>query len=375
MSMGLIRADARHLPLATSCVDCVVTSPPYWGLRDYGHGDQIGLEPTPDAYVAQMVAVFREVRRVLKDTGTVWLNLGDSYIGGGRGGDADDAVSRKQSTNRGSLVAPTPIPAGMKAKDLAGIPWRVAFALQTDGWYLRSDIIWSKPNPMPESVTDRPTKAHEYVFLLAKSKKYYYDAAAIAEPASWTRENNPDWQKQRAETNARKGAGNRNAADGGFTGWQPEDGRNKRTVWTVNTQPYAGAHFATMPESLVEPCILAGTSAHGNCAACGAPWSREIEKETVREHGGVREMDKTPLNVVRAGWRNGGPKTVTLGWQPTCACGTTDVVPALVCDPFMGSGTVGAVAERLGRRWVGTDINEQYHALAKERTAQIGLKF
>lgn len=314
----LILADARRLPLRDGCVQCVVTSPPYWGLRDYGDTNQIGLEATPDLFVTHIRCVFSEVRRVLKNDGTVWLNLGDSYASGGTGrrdtsGEYAERRAAQFGSRRGAGNGPREYkqrerPEGLKAKDLIGIPWRVAFALQADGWYLRSDIIWSKPNPMPESVTDRPTKAHEYLFLLSKSQTYYYDADAIKEAAVWTRENNPEWQKQRAETNARKGAGNRNAADGGFTGWKPENGRNKRSVWTVPTMPYAGAHFATFPEKLIEPCILAG-----------------------------------------------------------CPLG------GLVLDPFLGSGTVGAVAERLGRRWVGTDLS--YQPLATARTAQRGLRW
>ncbi len=308
----ILHADARHLPLADGCVQTCVTSPPYFGLRDYGVSGQIGLEPTPDAYVAALVGVFSEVRRVLRDDGTCWLNLGDSYASGGRK-TRDPGQSKIHPAFEGASyrdgLRPDD-PDGVKPKDLLGIPWRVAFALQADGWYLRSDIIWAKPNPMPESVTDRPTKAHEYLFLLAKAKRYYYDAQAILEPAAWTRQNNPDWQVQRAATNARKGAGNRNAADGGFSGWKPQDGRNKRTVWTIPTMPYSGAHFAPMPEKLVEPCILAGCPVGG-----------------------------------------------------------------MVLDPFLGSGTVGSVAERLGRRWVGCDLNPAYHALSSARTAQRGLRF
>src|SRR5215471_4299920 len=181
----ILHADARHLPLAAGVVSCVVTSPPYWGLRDYGTPGQIGLEATPDTYVAQLVAVFREVWRVLRDDGTLWLNLGDSYVGSGMTGGTksiEGSVKRESRMfhgNRRDTVV------GLKQKDLVGIPWRVAFALQAAGWYLRADIIWAKPNPMPESVTDRPTKAHEYLFLLAKSERYYYNAAAIAERSAY----------------------------------------------------------------------------------------------------------------------------------------------------------------------------------------------
>jgi DNA modification methylase len=332
----LITADARRLPLRDGCVQTCVTSPPYWGLRDYGNPDQIGLERTPEAYVASICEVFAEVWRVLKDDGTAWLNLGDSYAGGGRGGNPEDSPHRKQATNFGSVTGATkekwPIPVGIKAKDLVGIPWRVAFALQAAGWYLRSDIIWSKPNPMPESVTDRPTKAHEYLFLLAKSERYYFDAAAIREPyaastltqfyqpyeGEGTKDyaaagvQNPSDIKRRI-TDKQRGHSRRHAGFNDRWDAMPKElqqatGANKRTVWTVPTMPYSGAHFATFPEKLIEPCILAGA----------------------------------PL---------GG----------------------LVLDPFIGSGTVGAVCERLGRRWVGTDLSYQH--LSSARTAQAGLRW
>lgn len=310
--MSLILADARQIPLRDGCVQCVVTSPPYFGLRDYGTANQIGLEPTPDAFVAALVAVFREVRRVLKDDGVLWLNLGDSYAGGGYSnhdvnGEAWKAAmngDKRQSRQQDQRKALAPF--GIKPKDLIGIPWRVAFALQADGWYLRSDVIWHKPNPMPESVTDRPTKAHEYLFLLTKSERYFYDQKAIAEQAAEHKGKVLD----RRDSGTGKARGMDGQADRQGNFRPLEFGRNRRTVWTVATMPYAGAHFATMPEKLVEPCILAGS---------------------------------------RLGDR--------------------------VFDPFMGSGTVGAVATRLGRRWVGTDLNPKYHDLARKRTAQRGIPF
>ena len=277
--MSLILADARSIPLRDGCVQCVVTSPPYFGLRDFGVRGQIGLEPTPDEYVAQIVAVFREVRRVLADDGVLWLNLGDSHA--------------------------TNVLGGAKPKDMLGIPWRVAFALQADGWYLRSDIIWHKPNPMPESVTDRPTKAHEYLFLLAKSERYYYDADAIKEPVTGGSHRRGSGVTPKSHS---PGAGVKANTNYHAAMTDLVDERNKRSVWSILSQAYQGAHFATMPEALVEPCILAGS---------------------------------------RPGDR--------------------------VFDPFIGSGTVGAVAERLGRQWVGLDLNPAYHALAKKRTAQRGL--
>lgn len=186
MTYRIIHADVLDglSQIASDSIQCVVTSPPYWGLRNYQHDGQIGREKTPQEYVERMVAVFREVRRVLRDDGTVWLNLGDSFFGGGRGGNPPESVHQKQRTNHGSLNAPMPVPAGLKPKDLIGIPWRVAFALQADGWWLRSDIVWAKRNPMPESVRDRPTRSHEYIFLLTKCGRYFYDADAIKEPGA-----------------------------------------------------------------------------------------------------------------------------------------------------------------------------------------------
>ena len=248
---GDVRDSLRTLPTGTART--CVTSPPYWGLRDYGVEGQLGLEPTPDAYVAAMVEVFREVRRVLADDGTLWLNLGDSYAGGG--GFSPNAPSNlagsKQTTQGGAKEGGIRPQGDIKAKDLVGIPWMVAFALRADGWYLRSDIIWSKPNPMPASVTDRPTKAHEYIFLLSKSARYYYDADAIAEASTGVSGGGFSENTARAQLN-----------HGAMRLRRPEDTgfRNKRSVWNVATQPYPDAHFATFPEALIEPCILAGSA-------------------------------------------------------------------------------------------------------------------
>jgi DNA modification methylase len=235
-------------------VNCCVTSPPYFGLRDYGHEGQIGLEETPEAFIQKMVEVFSEVKRVLRDDGTLWLNLGDSYAGSGKGRNADGSHQEggKQGTNKGTVLGSLvkTYAQDCKPKDLIGIPWMVDFALRADGWYLRQDIIWHKPNPMPESVQDRCTKAHEYIFLLSKSSKYYYDIESIKEPVK------QDW-------------GTRNRSNGKYhnegSGLQPHSGleksyefANKRSVWSVNTRSYKGAHFATYPPELIRPCILAG---------------------------------------------------------------------------------------------------------------------
>ena len=285
------------------CVQTCITSPPYYGLRDYGHEGQIGLEETPEAFVAKMVEVFREVKRVLRDDGTLWLNLGDSYAGsGGAGnqfGQLDKGLAKYKQGGK-------PKDIGLKPKDLIGIPWMVAFALRADGWYLRQDIIWHKPNPMPESVTDRCTKAHEYIFLFSKSQKYHFDNDAIKEPLA---ESTKEWG------NGKEGWGKSNK-DSHFTsqslirngnGRMGENGetRNKRSVWTVTTKPYSGAHFATFPPDLIEPCILAG-----------AP------------EGGI------------------------------------------VLDPFMGSGTTAHTALRAGRQYVGCELNGEYIKLANKRLSQ-----
>lgn len=231
--------------MPSASVNCIVTSPPYFGLRDYGVDGQIGLEDTPDRFVAEMAAVFREAHRVLRDDGTLWLNLGDSYSNGGRTTRAPDG---KAPGAREMRTRPND---GLKPKNLIGIPWRVAFALQADGWYLRQDIIWHKPNPMPESVQDRCTKAHEYIFMFSKSPCYYFDAEAIKEPSVYDGPPKPGKSAQTAYTGL--------AVHTGQLGVGGNDGkRNRRSVWTVSTKPFKEAHFATFPPDLIEPCVLAG---------------------------------------------------------------------------------------------------------------------
>jgi DNA modification methylase len=307
---GDCRDTMRELKAQGVRVQCCVTSPPYYGLRDYGHPGQIGLEKTPAEYVAALVEVFDGVRELLADDGVLWLNLGDSYAAGGMG-----AGSGKQLTNRGTAAGghmnkPRKAPEGLKPKDLVGIPWRVAFALQAAGWYLRQDIIWHKPNPMPESVTDRCTKAHEYLFLLTKSEQYHFDAEAIKEPAS----DNPVSAARRSRadfctvgTKAIQGTGFGQSGQGENAKYKGDD-RNRRSVWTVATKPYSGAHFAVFPTELIEPCVLAGSR---------------------------------PGDVV--------------------------------LDPFMGSGTTAQVAQALGRQWIGCELNTEYAPLQQARTAQAAL--
>ena len=295
----------RLKDLPDRSIQCVVTSPPYWGLRDYGVSGQLGLEDTPEEYVENLVKVFREVRRVLKDDGTVWLNLGDSYNtsppgnkfwGDGVGSNKhyqDKKIHQKEKKNFGNL----------KPKDLVGIPWRVAFALQADGWYLRQDIIWHKPNPMPESVTDRCTKAHEYIFLLSKSAKYKFNQMLEdLKPSTFKDKRlfNGNYTEQRRDRNY---PGNAQQGSGML---RPTDGQaNKRSVWRINTKPYKEAHFAVFPEELPTLCIKAG-------------------------------------------------------------CEEGDVI----LDPFFGSGTTGWVAQRLGRKWIGIELNPEYIKIAEKRFIQ-----
>ena len=321
MAWQLYQGDALETlkQMEDESINCCVTSPPYWGLRDYGVDVQLGLEPTPEEYVANMVEVFREVKRVLRNDGTLWLNLGDSYVGswGNYGGQKRGMGSQRKIIS-GSRIhqeaydglekwrPPTSNKINnLKPKDLAGIPWRVALALQADGWWLRSDIIWAKPNPMPESVTDRPTKAHEYIFLLSKSDRYFYDNEAIKEPASNEGKlvslGDKSFSRGQAKGKGIKPSGNGNADE-----YLVPAGRNKRTVWNITTKPYKEAHFATFPPELPEICIKAG-----------------------------------------------------------CPQGGT------VLDPFAGAGTTLYVAEQLGRNSIGIELNPDYCDIIRRRMAGI----
>jgi len=364
----------RTLP--DESVHCVVTSPPYWGLRDYSAEGQMGLEATPELYVQNMVAVFREVRRVLRRDGTCWLNIGDSYNANAPGSMDGGSLSkggRQHRANRNAriaggegewrehqrLEAPAKGAPRLKPKDLVGIPWRLAFALQQDGWWLRADIIWAKPNPMPESVTDRPTKAHEYVFLLTRSPRYYYDQEAVREPAEWAR-----WG---AQNGAGKYAGENSAAALVQHRTKLElqkkaegSGRNVRSVWEIATEPFPQAHFATFPTELARRCILAGTSERGCCPECGSPWEREVERGEL------------------ARWREEHPH-VSVGWRPTCDLPLAhrhhfDPVPCTVLDPFAGACTVPHTARKHGRHSIGIELSETYlRDIALPRLQQLSL--
>jgi DNA modification methylase len=318
--------------------------------------------------------VLREVRRVLRPDGTLWLNLGDCYAtgggkaqraGGGGQGDRWDKYGPRGYQGSGETgFQPNRMPqSGLKPKDLVGIPWRVAFALQDDGWWLRRDNVWHKPNPMPESTTDRCTSAHEYLFHLTKSARYFYDGEAIEECAK-VKPHAPGTK------NLSQIKGNRDPALEPDRVWANDGKRHKRSVWTIATSPYPEAHFATFPPALVEPCILAGTSAKGVCPCCGAPWQRIVRKGDPvgrRDKGSVDQF--VDLNDGRAGQR---PVT-TIGWRASCDCAAggkyTDPIPATVLDPFLGAGTTALVAERLGRDCIGIELSPAYAAMAERRTA------
>lgn len=463
--------------MPNNSIDCCITSPPYYGLRDYGTatwiggdencdhlidrstrlnfspkqqtnsgstGDQavkndsfcpkcgayrqdqqIGLEKTPEIYISKLVEIFNEIKRVLKPTGTLWLNIGDSYCGSGvNDGKTNAGISNAAKRNDVKTTArPNTNINGIKPKDLIGIPWLLAFALRNAGWYLRADIIWHKPNPMPESVTDRPTKSHEYIFLLSKSPQYFYDYQAILEPAAYDGRNDTmfkggqkykdmqicpgptqqsflergheRWPNKITGRTETKMNGTGHGEDGsGFHGHggnfdkngnslinQFEDGapaRNKRSVWTITTKPYSEAHFATFPEKLIEPCIKAGTSEIGCCGKCGNPYERSIQKSGgsighgswTKHNGndlkmGMLAPNTTPAKqLMRA--KDNPYKVKTIGWQPTCNCNAA-IVPPVVLDPFMGAGTTALVARKLGRNYIGIELNKNYIKIAEKR--------
>jgi DNA modification methylase len=384
----IVQGDCRDLlaRLPDNFVQCVVTSPPYWGLRDYklppliwpdGWSGTHGLEPTYQLYLEHSVQIFREVRRVLRPDGILWLNIGDSYAGGGRGGNPESSPHKKQATNFGCLsVKDTKVGMeGLKPKDLCGIPWRLALALQEAGWYLRQDIIWHKPNPMPESVTDRCTKAHEYLFMLTKSPKYYYDSEAIKEPAKYGRGTGKDaFRSKRYQNNLSFDNSAKTPASGAH-GHSFDGVRNARSVWTISTKPYPEAHFATFPPDLVELCIKASTPEHGCCSVCKRPWVRIVDKQRSFESGSGRAGNlpsgKNGPNLQGGGETldvRRGPtvSSQTIGWQPACKCNAIPT-PSLVLDPFAGSGTVGMVANKLNRHALLFEQSAEYIKLIQKR--------
>lgn len=418
-------------------VHCVVTSPPYWALRDYGVSGQLGLEVSPDEFVAAMVGVFQEVWRVLRDDGVCFVNLGDSYASGtkGTGGppNSPTLTGGRRTILEAARYEKRNVEPGIATGNLVGIPWRVALALQADGWVLRRDIIWSKPNPMPESVngwrweqcrvkvsqenqslrtkaerlsgfcrhsgntklnpttwqdcpgcpkcepagglvlrkgSGRCTTAHEYIFQLVKTGNYYYDCEAVREGAALD-----DHKKPLADGTANSTKWNNNPQ--GHMGSNPS-GRNRRSVWEIATQPYPEAHFATYPETLVEPCIKAGTSQKGCCPACGSPWARILDdSEEAKARLGTAWHDHQ--DDLARGQRGTppalkGPAKITKGWRPTCSCDAGDPVPCTVYDPFTGSGTTGAVAVTHGRDFIGHELSGEYIPLSEKRILEAAEK-
>lgn len=423
--------------LSAESVHCVVTSPPYYGLRDYGIREtewpevefspmsglptvkiaaqtcSLGLEKDPWSFIAHMVLVFREVRRVLRADGTLWMNMGDSYAGNPGGGQGAGgqmvgrAVAKAREDAKARVSAMLDRKANFKNKDLMGMPWRVAMALQADGWWLRQDIIWHKPNPMPESVHDRCCKAHEYIFLLSKSARYFYDTEAVKEPVSGTA--NPLGSGVNKKIKMPDGWATHKGGHGSFHKEEREKGktrpkqnasfsaavkdlvstRHKRSVWTITTEACREAHFATFPTELVKPCILAGTSAGGCCPECGAPYLRQIEKgepdiehqracggDVNGEYHGTATKDfkaarAEDASEVKARILRGMVKSKTTGWLPSCTCDAGRPVPCVVLDNFFGSGTTGLVAMENGRSAIGLEINPDYAGIAHRRTSNI----
>lgn len=342
----------------------------------------LGLEPTPELYIKHLTDIFREVRRVLKPTGTLWLNLGDSYAGsGGVDGMPEDHVSIS-GVNRQKYAKNNPNKkvAGLKNKDLIGIPWMAAFSLRNDGWWLRADIIWAKKNSMPESVLDRVTRSHEYIFHMAKSKKYYYDADAIAEPiTAYSRMysyNNPDNRKDTGKDAGKVHKGLTPDTQNAYYEKMRQGlitTKNKRSVWHIATKSFHEAHFATFNEDLIRPCILAGASEKGCCSKCGSPYVRMVDKER-KETENYKLQD---LRQTSAGSNNTDskgkvpsympPVKTTITWAPTCSCKKAEVVPSIVLDIFMGSGTTAVVAMENKRNFIGIELNAEYIKMAEKR--------
>jgi DNA modification methylase len=427
VTLLLARADARALPLANESVQMAVTSPPYWRLRSYATGDakarELGGEATPDEYVEHLVEMCREVRRVLRDDGVFFLNLGDCYASTpGRNNDNFAAWASVNAAGGGTRAGgeSTPerrVPPGLKPKDLCMIPARAALALQADGWWLRSQIPWVKRNILPESTTDRPTNAIEYVYLLSKSETYFYDAEAVRMPSTMKPQRRAAPHKKRQAmadgqptqtfsttvvrdepaVESLDGRRNRRTSDWFFESWQgmATDDDGDPLALVVNPRPYKGAHYATFPEMLVEPMIRAGTSEHGACTKCGTPWKRMVEKgpshyEQIKGDRSWREMDEESMRrgtTVKLG-EGGQTRTksgsvpslraascISQSWQPNCSCDCTDVRPCIVLDPFCGSGVTGRVAVRLRRSAVCCDLSDTYlRDLATARTTNVQIE-
>lgn len=376
----LAQADARRLPLPDNSVHCVVTSPPYYRQRNYGVAGQIGLEKTVEAYVDEIVTAFREVRRVLRLDGTCWLNIDDKYASGGHGG---HHPRERHFHSKGSIPGWQSAPEGFRHKDMLLLPARVAIALQDDGWYVRADVIWSKDNPKPESCKDRPTRAHEYVYLLAKSPTYFFDYWAIRELQSQSERRRRLLEKQRGLKGSyilRRDELEQVPAgqNGVFRSRQARQAiaetglRNRRSVWTMPTQRSKVSHFATFPVWLADQCIKASTPEAGVCATCGAPWKRTWQQLLVPGSSWNGSKEHRAAGV----YRNHDCEReyippVPLGWSPSCRCNAA-ARPALVLDPFAGTSTTGVSAGLLGRHYVGSDLSAQYLGWSRERLDKLG---
>lgn len=369
----IIQGDSLEVlkKMPDECINSCITSPPYWGLRDYGVRGQLGLEKTPEEYVAKMVKIFREIKRVLKKEGVMFLNLGDSYMshtgdfsksGGFQGKQIRENIDAKKAKN---LYMPKThlYKTGLKNKDLIGIPWMIAFALRSDGWYLRQDIIWHKPNPMPESVTDRCTKSHEYIFLLTKSPRYYFDYYAIQEKSIWAEKDYRSKVKGGVKSGGKTATG-QYATD--KVAYQENGMRNKRSVWTIITKPFKEAHFATFPEELIIPMVNAGCPEF-ICKKCGMARNiilKNIQKQhsigaTSGQYWKMRNFkgDNTVKNMsVKIGLTDCG---CNAGWTP-----------GIILDPFMGAGTTALVAKKLKRNFIGIELNADYIKIAEKRLSQ-----
>lgn len=367
----------RHLPAES--VHAIVTSPPYWQLRDYGDDAQLGQEKTPHEYVERLVSILREAGRVLRSDGTLWLNLDDSYISAGGQTDSthDDRrgsyriATRAGDSNRARTT-------GIPAKNLAGIPWRVALALQDDGWFLRSESIWHKPSTMPESALDRPTRAHEYVFQLTKTPRYFFDWYAVREPAVSLDPASPSYRPNSVAI-AEEG---RKAYDAkGNSARDYGSHRLVRSVWTMTPEPFADAHFAVMPTKVADRCVRASTSEFGVCRVCGAPWHRVVERTRITrdllpaDHPAARPQVYVGKydEIYRENPGQAFAHAESVGWERSCGCVYPSEVPATVLDPFAGSCTTALVCRRLGRRSIGIELSADYAAIGARRTQQLSL--
>tara|TARA_A100001515_G_scaffold98217_1_gene79128 strand:- start:8277 stop:9458 length:1182 start_codon:yes stop_codon:yes gene_type:complete len=366
--------------LEDQSINTCITSPPYFALRDYGVEGQLGLEETPKEFVDNLVNVFKEVKRVLRDDGTVWLNIGDSY--GAQNGKGFNTNANVGSTNRstemqkkyGDISSHSTIKerTGLPPKSLLGMPWRVAFAMQDDGWILRQDIIWQKPNPMPESVKDRCTKAHEYIFLFSKSPKYYFDNEAIKEE-SVTVNSKGERGKPNSAKNVGKSVEGIDGFDvrGGFKNMGAYEKRNKRSVWTVNTKPFKEAHFATFPPDLIKPCVLAGCP-EKICVECGKPYERVMQKpkQLEVERNKRSGLDDRKVGGVLDKYNRENPP-IDLGPQKKCDCKTDETKPGTVLDPFAGSGTTAKVSDSHERDTVLCELSDDYIKIAVRRLTNV----